>query len=91
MKFIGYSLFILNFCYCRAFLVDVNEEERARQFLEKYDTEAAGVTYLSVLKAWTYNTNLTDYNSEQMVSYVFLFISLYMIFKCITEYIMEGL
>jgi hypothetical protein len=71
MKIIGYILFFLVFCCCRSFAADDNEEARARQFVEKYDKEAVEVSYESALKSWIYNTNITDYNSEQMVSFIF--------------------
>ena len=47
-----------------------NEIDRANAFLKKYEASASDISYKSSLAAWTYNTNITDYNSEQMVKYI---------------------
>lgn len=43
-------------------------EEKARAFLKRYNSEVQDVMYQVALKSWAYYTNLTEYNSEQMVS-----------------------
>lgn len=47
-------------------------EEKARAFLKRYNSEVQDVMYQVALKSWAYYTNLTEYNSEQMVSYTML-------------------
>lgn len=61
-------LFVCNMVHADDF--EVVENESARAFLERYNREAPEVMNQYMLKAWTYNTNLTDYNSQQMVTTV---------------------
>uniref|UniRef100_A0A4W4GRH0 Angiotensin-converting enzyme n=2 Tax=Electrophorus electricus TaxID=8005 RepID=A0A4W4GRH0_ELEEL len=42
-------------------------ERGARQFVDDYNSTAEQVMYFSTEASWTYNTNLTDYNSQQQV------------------------
>lgn len=42
-------------------------ENGAEQFVSDYNTTAEQVLYFSTEASWTYNTNLTDYNSNQQV------------------------
>ncbi|XP_077108784.1 angiotensin-converting enzyme isoform X2 [Ranitomeya variabilis] len=43
------------------------DEAAAQQFASDYNHTAEQVLYLSVEASWTYNTNLTDYNSAKQV------------------------
>lgn len=72
MKPFGFRILIVVlvvFFFCCGRAADDTEIARAQEFLERYSAEAEKVYYQSSLKAWTYNTNVTDYNSEQMVKY----------------------
>ncbi|XP_036428070.1 angiotensin-converting enzyme [Colossoma macropomum] len=44
-----------------------SSETGAEQFVSDYNTTAEQVFYFSTEASWTYNTNLTDYNSQQQV------------------------
>ncbi|XP_053409042.1 angiotensin-converting enzyme-like isoform X1 [Mercenaria mercenaria] len=68
MRSIGHVLVLLSFLYCHVLAADDNVTEKAILFLQRYNREAIEVTYESGIKAWIYNTNITDYNSEQMVA-----------------------
>lgn len=49
----------------------VPNKESAKEFLDHFDTNATELSNIVSLKAWTYNTNITEYNSEQMVTVFF--------------------
>ncbi|XP_048869765.1 angiotensin-converting enzyme [Brienomyrus brachyistius] len=42
-------------------------EEGAKLFTDEYNTTAEEVLFFSTSASWTYNTNLTDYNSKKQV------------------------
>lgn len=42
-------------------------EAGAAEFLSDYNSTAEQVFYYSTEASWEYNTNLTDYNSQQQV------------------------
>uniref|UniRef100_A0A3B4DX39 Angiotensin-converting enzyme n=1 Tax=Pygocentrus nattereri TaxID=42514 RepID=A0A3B4DX39_PYGNA len=44
-----------------------SSEAGANRFVSDYNTTAEQVFYFSTEASWTYNTNLTDYNSQQQV------------------------
>lgn len=43
-------------------------ETKAREFLEKFDTEATERIYQYSLASWEYNTNITKENSDKLVN-----------------------
>lgn len=45
-------------------------EDRAREFLRKFDEDASRLTYQHSLASWEYNTNITAGNSDKLVSAV---------------------
>lgn len=62
------SAVFLTFLFCCGLAADDSEIARAKNFLERYNEEAEKVYYQANLKSWAYYTNITDYNSEQMVA-----------------------
>ena len=44
------------------------ENPDAEQFLDEFNATAVDIAYESSVLAWAYNTNVTDYNSQKMVS-----------------------
>jgi len=51
---------------------NIDVDEKARAFLRRYNAEAPDYMHEYITKAWAYFTNLTDYNSQQMVRvYIF--------------------
>ncbi|XP_067685542.1 uncharacterized protein [Haliotis asinina] len=46
----------------------ITDEESARQLMQEYDKKAMEVLYRSAEASWTYNTNITDYNSQLVVN-----------------------
>lgn len=46
----------------------VTDESLATEFLGEFNTRAMDVYSMSAFKAWDYNTNITEYNREQMVN-----------------------
>ncbi|XP_011663849.2 angiotensin-converting enzyme [Strongylocentrotus purpuratus] len=68
-------LFIGPECFVECFIEDpippagsVNDELLAKEFLGDFNTRAMDVYSKSAFKAWDYNTNITEYNREQMVN-----------------------
>lgn len=45
-------------------------EERAKEFLQKFDEDASRLMYQYSLASWAYNTDITAENSEKLVSAV---------------------
>lgn len=45
-------------------------EDRARDFLQKFDVNASDLMYQYSLASWAYNTNITAENSDKLVSAV---------------------
>lgn len=43
-------------------------ENKAREFLQRFDEEATRRMYEYSLASWAYNTNITKENSEKLVS-----------------------
>lgn len=43
-------------------------EQRAVEFLKKFDENATQLMYQYSLASWAYNTNITDENSQKLVS-----------------------
>ena len=43
-------------------------EQRAAAFLERFDVKATELMYQYSLASWEYNTNITDENSQKLVS-----------------------
>lgn len=43
-------------------------EDRARQFLQKFDEDASRIMYQYSLASWAYNTNISAENSDKLVS-----------------------
>ncbi|XP_019522936.1 PREDICTED: angiotensin-converting enzyme 2 [Hipposideros armiger] len=43
-----------------------NSEDLAKEFLDKFNTEAEDLSHLSSLASWDYNTNITDENVQKM-------------------------
>lgn len=43
-------------------------ELRAQEFLKRYDENATQLMYQYSLASWAYNTNITDENSQKLVS-----------------------
>ena len=60
--------------------LSTNEEE-AVEFLTRYDEAQGEVLHKSVTGAWNYNTNITSYNLQVMVSGIITPISLAITFK----------
>lgn len=67
MGMYGYGLVLMSFVFCCYGNGLETNETLARQFLGRYESEAEEVSYQNSLKAWAYNTNITDYNSDQLV------------------------
>lgn len=65
-----YGIVLMSFVACCYGNVLKTNETLARQFLERYEKEAENVWYQGSTKAWAYYTNITDYNSEQMVRHI---------------------
>lgn len=45
-------------------------EERAKEFLQKFDEDASRLMYQYSLASWAYNTDITAENSDKLVSAV---------------------
>lgn len=45
-------------------------EERAKEFLQKFDEDASRLMYQYSLTSWAYNTDITAENSDKLVSAV---------------------
>lgn len=43
-------------------------EEKAREFLDKFNSEAENWSHESALASWDYNTNINNKNAQKMVS-----------------------
>lgn len=43
-------------------------EEKAKIFLENFNSKAEDLSHESALASWNYNTNITDENVQKMVS-----------------------
>lgn len=43
-------------------------ENNAREFLQRFDEEATKLMYQYSLASWAYNTNITQENSDKLVS-----------------------
>lgn len=57
-------------CLNRLVRGDTATTELATEFAANYSIAAAPVYYDSVLASWNYNTNITEYNSEMMVTFL---------------------
>ena len=44
----------------------------ARQYLRDFDKMAADIEYQSALAEWAYETNITDFNRERQVIFLFI-------------------
>lgn len=43
-------------------------EDKAKKFLDEFNSEAEYLSYQSSLASWDYNTNISDENVQKMVS-----------------------
>ena len=43
-------------------------EQRAREFLQRFDESATDLMYQYSLASWEYNTNITSENAKELVS-----------------------
>lgn len=63
-KMSGFSWLLLSLVAVAA--AQSNSEDRAKIFLDKFNTEAEDLSHQSSLASWDYNTNITDENVQKM-------------------------
>lgn len=63
-------LFVLTVAVVVAVAAKSELELKAEEFLKKFDENATQLVYQYTLASWAYDTNITDENSQKLVSVI---------------------